>query len=71
MHLTMVIMAIGFIVPRWFDVFVPSIRRGEGELHYAPGVTMVQNETEENYGIEGGEGRNSSPEGIIAEPKKG
>lgn len=71
MHLTMVIVAFGFVAPRWFDTFVPSIRRGEGDLQYAPGVSMVQNETEESRGLEAMEGRNSSPEGIYAEPKKG
>ncbi|KFA63378.1 hypothetical protein S40285_01814 [Stachybotrys chlorohalonatus IBT 40285] len=29
---------LGFVVPKWFDVFIPAARRGEGNLPYAPGV---------------------------------
>lgn len=47
MHLGMVIVAFGFILPRWFDVFVPASRRGEGKLSYAPNVAMVANVTDE------------------------
>lgn len=40
----MVLIALGFLLPRWFDVFIPVERRGEGKISYAPNVTMGQDE---------------------------
>jgi len=37
-HLALVIIALGLIVPSWFDIFVPVPRREEGKIPYAPGV---------------------------------
>ena len=34
----MLVIGLGFILPRWFDVFVPIERRGEGEVPRIPGV---------------------------------
>ena len=40
MHLVMVIIALGFILPRWFDVFIPVERRGEADVPTIPGVIV-------------------------------
>lgn len=40
MHLAMVLIALGFILPRWFDVFIPVERRGESDVPTIPGVTV-------------------------------
>ena len=40
MHLVMVLIALGFILPRWLDVFVPVERRGEADVPTIPGVTV-------------------------------
>ncbi|KAG4435367.1 hypothetical protein IFR05_009153 [Cadophora sp. M221] len=37
-HLALVIIALGLIVPSWFDLFIPVERRSEGKIPYAPGV---------------------------------
>ncbi|TLD32850.1 hypothetical protein PspLS_00938 [Pyricularia sp. CBS 133598] len=39
-HCVIAMVILGFLVPRWFDVFIPERRRGEGVLPYAPGVTL-------------------------------
>jgi len=39
MHLVMVAIAVGFILPRWFDVFIPIERRGESDVPTVPGVS--------------------------------
>ncbi|KAF2022390.1 SNF-domain-containing protein [Aaosphaeria arxii CBS 175.79] len=41
-HFVMVIIAVGFVLPRWFDVFIPVARRGEGKIDYAPNVSVGQ-----------------------------
>jgi solute carrier family 6 (neurotransmitter transporter, GABA) member 1 len=41
-HVVMIMIALGFILPRWFDVFTPLDRRGSGDKIYAPNVTMGQ-----------------------------
>ena len=41
-HLIMVITAVGFIVPRWFDVFIPLDKLdGKGDM-YTPTTGMVE-----------------------------
>ncbi|KAL2073520.1 hypothetical protein VTL71DRAFT_10846 [Oculimacula yallundae] len=37
-HLALVMIALGLIVPSWFDIFIPVERRNEGKVPYAPGV---------------------------------
>ncbi|KAH7305909.1 creatine transporter [Stachybotrys elegans] len=37
-HLTVLMIIIGFIIPKWFDVFVPPARRNDGKAQYIPGV---------------------------------
>ncbi|KAI9799251.1 MAG: hypothetical protein M1833_004129 [Piccolia ochrophora] len=39
-HVTMFLVVAGLVLPRWFDVFVPVARRGEGDMGYAPNVTL-------------------------------
>jgi len=36
----MLVIGFGFILPRWFDVFVPVERRGEAHGPTVPGVTI-------------------------------
>ncbi|KHN95486.1 creatine transporter [Metarhizium album ARSEF 1941] len=40
-HVTMVIVAVGFIFPPAFDVFIPPKRRGNENTAYAPQVTIM------------------------------
>lgn len=39
-HCIIAVVLLGFLLPRWFDVFIPEQRRNEGILPYAPGVTL-------------------------------
>lgn len=39
-HIALLIVAFGFIVPRWYDVIISPSRRGEGRVPYAPGVAF-------------------------------
>lgn len=52
----MVIITFGFVVPRWFDVFIPVERRGEGWLVEAPNVTVVGHRGFEEVGVREVEG---------------
>lgn len=54
MHLVMVVIAVGFVVPRWFDVFIPAVRQGEGDLPYAPNVTLGKGELDFSRNTENG-----------------
>lgn len=40
-HAVMLLIALGFILPRWFDVFVPSEKLHLSRTFYAPQVTMA------------------------------
>ena len=51
-HIVLLIFLGGFMVPRWFDVFIPPSRRNEGHIPYAPMVT--QDPDEMNQGVERG-----------------
>jgi solute carrier family 6 GABA transporter-like protein 1 len=37
-NLTILLVVLGFIVPKWFDVFVPADRKHEGKVDYYPGT---------------------------------
>ena len=39
-HLTIMLVALGFIVPRWFNIVVPRERREDGNKLFAPNVTL-------------------------------
>jgi solute carrier family 6 GABA transporter-like protein 1 len=53
-HVVLLLFLGGFMVPRWFDVFIPPNRRMEGHIPYAPMVT--QNPDDMNQGAESGQG---------------
>lgn len=53
-HVVLLLFLLGFMVPRWFDVFIPPNRRNDGHIPYAPMVT--QNPDELNQEAESGEG---------------
>ena len=53
-HVVLLTFLAGFMVPRWFDVFIPPTRRNEGHIPYAPMVT--QNPDDMNQGVESGQG---------------
>lgn len=44
-HCVMAIIALGFIIPRWFDVFVPAEKLHLSKTFYAPQVTIGPLET--------------------------
>ena len=52
-HIELLVFLGGFMVPRWFDVFIPPNRRNEGHIPYAPMVT--QDPDEMNQGVESGQ----------------
>ncbi|KAK7905888.1 hypothetical protein LTR67_000612 [Exophiala xenobiotica] len=45
-HFLLLCIALGFVVPKLFDVFVPRDRRNDGELLYTPYVTRGSTEAE-------------------------
>ena len=51
----MCIVAAGFILPRWFDVFVPSEKLHLSDTFYAPQVVMAPLEVHRDEVIEHGE----------------
>jgi solute carrier family 6 (neurotransmitter transporter, GABA) member 1 len=65
-HIALVIVALGLIVPRWFDVLVPVERREDGDKFFAPNVTLAL-EGADSDSMEAGEGKLSAntnyPEG--------
>jgi solute carrier family 6 GABA transporter-like protein 1 len=63
-HVVLLIFLAGFMVPRWFDVFIPPTRRNEGHIPYAPMVT--QNPDDMNQGAENGQSETSDG-GILME----
>ncbi|KIW59961.1 hypothetical protein PV05_00218 [Exophiala xenobiotica] len=65
-HFLLLCIALGFIVPKWFDVFIPRERRIEGELPSAPDVTRGSTEAESDHAMESGEGAPSGEK--IEEP---
>jgi solute carrier family 6 (neurotransmitter transporter, GABA) member 1 len=40
MHACMITISVGFVFPRFFDVFVPVARRNQGVIDHSPGVTL-------------------------------
>ncbi|SPN99737.1 related to sodium- and chloride-dependent GABA transporter 1 [Cephalotrichum gorgonifer] len=61
-HIALIIIALGFIVPRWFDVLIPPARRGEGHIPYAPGVMIDGDERSKRCSREVESGDSSSME---------
>ncbi|KAK2759988.1 hypothetical protein FQN54_002724 [Arachnomyces sp. PD_36] len=64
-HLAMVSALSGFVVPRWFNVFIPKHRLGDGDKPYAVNVPLKPFEHESEDAMEGGSDQSS----IEEEPK--
>jgi solute carrier family 6 GABA transporter-like protein 1 len=58
-HFILITIGLGFIVPRWFDVFVPAHRREDGQRPTAPNVLSGVVEAERDGGMEVGSDRAS------------
>ena len=52
-HCTLLIIGLGFLVPRWFNIIVPPDRREDGNKVFAPNITVT---------IDGGDSGNDSME---------
>lgn len=44
--------AVGFLLPKFFDPFVPVEKRGRGHLDFAPNETIAVIDTHRDRGIE-------------------
>ena len=51
-HIALIIIFAGFIMPKWFDVFVPPSRRGEGKVNWGANVAADPEEMERNAKME-------------------
>ncbi|KAK1464917.1 Sodium:neurotransmitter symporter family protein, partial [Colletotrichum paranaense] len=84
-HVALILILAGFIVPRWFNVFIPVHRRNEGKMAYAPNVTigadeaqaiaagiMEQGNSQAHSHSDEGVGRKESPtnDGLITKEEK-
>ncbi|KAK1998234.1 Sodium:neurotransmitter symporter family protein [Colletotrichum falcatum] len=45
-HVALIMIFAGFMVPRWFNVFIPAHRKNEGKIYYAPLVTIGADEAQ-------------------------
>lgn len=66
-HVVMIVIVIGFIIPRSLDIFVPADKRQDGSMAYAPQVTIL--------GVSAGEEAAEAAEGgggeqRVSEPKE-
>lgn len=50
----MALVVLGLVLPRSFDVFIPKVRRGEGDLPYAPAVLVGEGDMRTTRGMEEG-----------------
>lgn len=66
-HFVLVIIALGFIVPRWYAVFVPPSRRDEGKEKTTANISSFMLDAEEVRSQE--EGMTSSEESEAEEKK--
>ncbi|GKT82321.1 sodium chloride dependent neurotransmitter [Colletotrichum tofieldiae] len=84
-HVALILIFAGFMIPRWFNVFIPAHRQNEGKIHYAPLITigadeaqaiaagnMEQGQTRTPSHSDEGVGRKESPanDGLIMEEEK-
>lgn len=51
-HIALLLILFGFIMPKWFDVFVPPSRRGEGNVDFGANVPADVDSMEENARME-------------------
>ena len=52
-HIVMIIIALGFIVPRSLDIFIPPERRHNNQSMYAPQV-VIPSDARQHEGVEEG-----------------
>lgn len=66
-HFALLSAVAGFIVPRWFNVFIPKDRRGDGDKPYEVNVPLepFMHETEDAL-----EGASSDRSSLEVEPKQ-
>ncbi|KAH6989180.1 hypothetical protein BKA56DRAFT_476790 [Ilyonectria sp. MPI-CAGE-AT-0026] len=55
-HICLLLIGVGVLFPRWFDILIPPNRRGEGKIAYAPNVVQGSVEVQQSDSIEMGEG---------------
>lgn len=51
-HIALIFIFAGFIVPKWFDVFIPPSRRGEGKVEWGANVAADTDAMERNAKME-------------------
>jgi solute carrier family 6 GABA transporter-like protein 1 len=51
-HIGLLLVFGGFILPKWYDVFIPPSRRNEGKVLYGAGVDADVEEMERNAALE-------------------
>lgn len=70
-HIGVMIVIAGFIVPKWFDVFIPPSRRGEGLVTYGANVDANIEQMEENARLENAKKLNKEEDSLNAEGLRG
>lgn len=70
-HFSLIIIALGFIVPRFFNVFIPPMRRDEGKHETIANVPHGTLDAEKDRRIENGEVRESDDESPVDGVKEG
>lgn len=71
-NMTMAFVAIGFLLPKFYDPFVPAEKRGEGHLGFAPNEAVAVVDTHRSRVTEDvviGYGGNSPDEAVEYEGK--
>lgn len=53
-HVVMLLVVVGLVIPRWFDVFLPENRKHEGDLPYAPSVLVGTGDMQVGRSVEEG-----------------
>lgn len=53
-HIVLLLIASGFVLPRWYDPLIPPTRRGDGKIDVGPNVTAVTFGLEETREMEEG-----------------
>jgi len=59
-HFVLIIITLGFILPRWYDVFIPFHRREDGDQPTLPNVTKGNLDGESDQTLEPGMDSGSS-----------
>ncbi|CAM1510875.1 Fc.00g083880.m01.CDS01 [Cosmosporella sp. VM-42] len=53
-HICLLIIGFGIIAPRWLDILIPSKRRGEGKIPYAPNLVLGTEDYQQSDSAENG-----------------